>query len=97
MPDTRYEMKLKSCKDLETIQNNSVGQPSRLSEHSWRRHLPHFQLSAGYYFITFSYKRNMKTVETPVLQPSQKDIVFNAIRFLDAELASYGKMRILTE
>ena len=56
-----------------------VGQASRLSDNSWRRHLPHFQLSAGYYFITFStYKRQL-------LQPSQKDCIFNSIRFLNGK------------
>lgn len=69
-----------------SIKQHTVGQASRLSEHSWRRHLPHFQMSAGYYFITFStYKRNRKTGETPVLLPSQKDIVFSAVRFLDGK------------
>jgi REP element-mobilizing transposase RayT len=52
---------------------------SHLSEHLWRRHLPHFQLSAGYYFITFS------TYNRQLLSPLQKDIVFNAIRFLDGK------------
>ena len=56
-----------------------VGQASRLSDNSWRRHLPHFQLSAGYYFITFS------TYNRQSLLPSQKDCVFNAIRFLDSK------------
>lgn len=55
----------------------SVGQASRLSDNSWRRHLPHFQLSVGYYFITFS------TYHRQSLLPSQKDCVFTAIRFLD--------------
>jgi REP element-mobilizing transposase RayT len=57
--------------------SRSVGQASRLSEHSWRRHLPHYQLSVGYYFITFS------TYNRLILQPSQKDCVFHAIRFFD--------------
>ena len=57
--------------------NSPVEQPSRLSEHSWKRHLPHFQLSAGYYFITFS------TYNRQPLQSLQKDCVFNAIRFFD--------------
>ena len=56
-----------------------VGQASRLSEHSWRRHLPHFQLSAGYYFITFT------THNRQILQQSHKDCVFEAIRFLDGK------------
>lgn len=56
-----------------------VGQASRLSDNSWRRHLPHFQLSAGYYFITFS------TYNRQSLLPSQKDCVFDAIRFLDGK------------
>lgn len=57
----------------------SVGQASRLSDISWRRHLPHFQLSAGYYFIIFT------TYKKQPLSLSQKDCVFNAIRFLDGK------------
>ncbi len=56
-----------------------VGQASRLSEHSWRRHLPHFHLSAGYYFITFT------THNRQIMQQSHKDSVFEAIRFLDGK------------
>jgi|GEM_PF-1738648 len=68
---------------------NPIGQPmipvgqasrlpeNRLSEKSWRRRLPHFQLSSGYYFITFS------THNRQPLLPSQKDAVFNAIHFLN--------------
>jgi REP element-mobilizing transposase RayT len=58
----------------------SKGQASRLPEASWKRHLPHFQLSAGYYyFITFTtYKRRL-------LQPSHKDCVLNSIRFWDGK------------
>ncbi len=59
------------------VEQTPVGQASRLSDNAWRRHLPHFQLSAGYYFITFS------TYHRQSLLPSQKDCVFNAIRFLD--------------
>jgi len=54
-----------------------VGQASRLSNNSWRRHLPHFQLSAGYYFIT------LVTYNRILLQPSQKDCIFNALNFLN--------------
>ena len=57
----------------------AVGQASRLSELTWRRHLPHYQLSSGYYFITFS------THDRFQLEPSQKDCVFNAIFFLDGK------------
>ena len=57
--------------------SRDVGQASRLSEHSWRRHLPHYQLSDGYYFITFSTHNRL------ILQSSQKDCVFQTIRFLD--------------
>jgi REP element-mobilizing transposase RayT len=53
------------------------GQASRLSEYSWKRHLPHFQLSEGYYFITFA------TYNRQRLLPSSKDCTFNAIRFWD--------------
>jgi len=56
-----------------------VGQASRLSTKSWERHLPHFQTSAGYYFITF-VTHNRK----PLL-PFQKDCIFNALRFLDGK------------
>jgi len=49
-----------------------VGQASRLSLIKWKRHLSHYQLSSGYYFITFS------THDMFPLQPSQKDCVFNA-------------------
>ena len=59
--------------------HKSVGQASRLSELTWRRHLPHYQLSSGYYFITFS------THDRFQLEPSQKDCVFNAIFFLDGK------------
>jgi REP element-mobilizing transposase RayT len=69
---------------VETTDNLSVGQASRLSnqnlripERYWRRHLPHFQLSSGYYFITFTANNNQS------LSPSQKDCVFNTLSFLD--------------
>ena len=54
-----------------------IGQASRLSEHSWHRHLPHIQLSLGYYFITFT------TYNRQPLSPLHKDCVYNAIHFLD--------------
>ncbi len=57
----------------------SVGQASRLSYQSWRRHLPHYQLEEGYYFVTFA------TTDRMLLQPAQKDIVFDAIKFLDTK------------
>jgi len=57
----------------------NVGQASRLSEHSWKRHLPHYQVAAGYYFITFSTHNRL------LFQPPQKDCVFHAIRFLDGK------------
>ncbi len=54
-----------------------VGQASRLSPITWKRHLPHYQLSIGYYFITFStYKRSP-------LNSDQKNCVLDAIHFLD--------------
>ena len=53
-----------------------VGQASRLSDNSWRRHLPHFQLIEGYYFITFTTYNRQK------LLALQKDCVFKAIYFL---------------
>ncbi len=59
--------------------NHNVGQASRLSEDLWRRHLPHFQIQAGYYFITFTTYKRIK------LQPSQKNCIFNAIHFLDGK------------
>lgn len=61
----------------QTATHHSVGQASRLSEQTWKRHLPHYQLSAGYYFITFAtYKRQL-------LSKASKDCVFNAIAYLD--------------
>jgi REP element-mobilizing transposase RayT len=59
--------------------NHSVGQASRLSDYTWMRHLPHYQLSSGYYFITFT------TYNRLTLPPLQKDCVFNAIRFFDTQ------------
>jgi REP element-mobilizing transposase RayT len=57
----------------------STGQAPSLSESTWKRHLPHIQLAAGYYFVTFvTYDRHH-------LHPSQKDCVLSAIRFLDAK------------
>ncbi len=69
------------------MNTSSVGQASRLSFHSWRRHLPHFQLfgdsrdvcPTGYYFITFT------TNDKRSLLSSQKDSVFNAIRYLGSK------------
>jgi REP element-mobilizing transposase RayT len=58
-------------------EQDPVGQASRLSESSWKRHLPHFQLSDSYYFITFT------TYSRQRLLPPSKDCVFNAIRFWD--------------
>jgi REP element-mobilizing transposase RayT len=58
-------------------EKNPVGQASRLSEYSRRRHLAHFQLSDGYYFVTFT------TYDRQRLLPSSKDCAFNAIRFWD--------------
>ena len=60
-------------------ENQPVRQASRLSEHSWRRHLPHYQLSAGYCFVTFPTHNRLK------LQSSQKDCVFHALRFSDGK------------
>ena len=65
--------------ESQPVESPPVGQASRLSEHLWRRHLPHYQLSAGYYFITFSTYDRLK------FQASQKDCVFYAIRFLDGK------------
>ena len=61
------------------INTSTVGQASRLSDISWKRHLPHFQLSEGYYFITFS------TYNRQTLISLHKDCVFNAIHFLDGK------------
>ena len=58
---------------------SAAGQASRLSELTWRRHLPHYQLAAGYYFITFATHGRL------LLQPSERDCVFNAICFLDGK------------
>ncbi|MBE9546210.1 MAG: transposase [Proteobacteria bacterium] len=60
-------------------ENESVGQASRLSELTWRRKLPHYQLSAGYYFITFATHNRL------LLKPPQKDCVFDAVCFLDGK------------
>ncbi len=57
----------------------AVGQASRLSLIKRRRHLPHYQLAAGYYFITFATHGRL------LLQSSHKDCVFNAICFLDSK------------
>jgi len=59
--------------------NGSAGQASRLSDIKWKRHLPHYQFSFGYYFITFSTRDRFQ------LQPLQKDCVFNAVCFLDGK------------
>ena len=56
-----------------------VGQASRLSNKSWKRHLPHFQLSASYYFIT------LVTYNRTLLQPLQKDCIFNTLNFLNGK------------
>ena len=61
------------------LSKEKVGQASRLSDNSWRRHLPHFQILGGYYFITFA------TYGRQLLQPSQKDCIYDAIRFLDGK------------
>jgi len=65
--------------DMKNGNQLSVGQASRLSLIKWERHLPHYQLSSGYYFITFA------THDRFLLQPQQKDCVFNAICFLDSK------------
>jgi REP element-mobilizing transposase RayT len=58
--------------------NHNVGQASRLSDDFWRRHLPHIQLTSGYYyFITFT------TYNRKTLQSFQKDCIFDAINFID--------------
>ena len=60
--------------------NHNVGQASRLSENFYRRHLPHFQLSSGYYyFITFT------TYNRKTLQPFEKDYIFDAINYMDTK------------
>ena len=56
-----------------------VRQASRLSDKSWERHLPHFQTSFDYYFITFV------THNRRPLIPFQKDCIYNSIRFLDGK------------
>ena len=70
-------------------ENQPVGQASRLSEHSLRRHLPHYQLSTGYCFVTFPTHNRLK------LQSSQKDCVFH-LRRGDAEsLIRQGSAKML--
>ena len=61
-----------SHKPVGQASRKSVGQASRLSLIKWRRHLPHYQLSTGYYFITFATHNRI------LLHPPQKDCVFNA-------------------
>ena len=53
-----------------------VGQASRLSDIKWRRHLPHYQLSSGYFFIAFA------THNRVLLRPLEKDCVFNTVCYL---------------
>ncbi|OGL41150.1 MAG: hypothetical protein A2042_09230 [Candidatus Schekmanbacteria bacterium GWA2_38_11] len=50
-----------------------------MSFNSWERHLPHFQLSGNYYFITFTTHNRM------LLLPSHKECILNAIHFLDGK------------
>ncbi|NWF75078.1 MAG: transposase [Nitrospirae bacterium] len=78
-PPGEPQTELQTEPQVEPPAEPQVGQASRLSEHSWRRHLPHIQLSAGYYFITFT------THNRQFLHPSHKDCVFEAIRFLDGK------------
>ena len=59
------------------MNKKSVGQASRLSPIIKRRHLPHYLLSAGCYFITFSTYKRLS------LNPAQKNCVLDAIHFLD--------------
>jgi len=61
-----------SRKPVGQASRKPVGQASRLSDIKWKRHLPHYQLSTGYCFITFSTHDRLQ------LQPLQKDCVFNA-------------------
>ena len=65
--------------NMKNENQSAVGQASRLTELAWRRHLPHYQMSAGYYFITFSTHKKLP------LQPMQKDCVFNAVCFFDGK------------
>jgi hypothetical protein len=53
--------------------NQYVGQASRLSELTWKRHLPHYQLSSGYYFITFDTHGRL------LLETLKGDCVFNTM------------------
>ena len=57
--------------------NEPAGQASRLSELTWRRRLPHYQLSSGYDFITFC------THDRFLLRPPEKDCVLNKDEFLE--------------
>jgi REP element-mobilizing transposase RayT len=57
--------------------NPSVGQASRLSDKHWKRHLPHYEESRSYYFITFT------TDERRPLTISEKECIFKALLYLD--------------
>ena len=48
-----------------------------MKDHSWKRHLPHFQICNSYYFITFT------THNRRILSDHHKDFIFDAINFLD--------------
>jgi len=66
-----------AVKQQSSVSIPTVGQASRLSTKSWERHLPHFQTSSDYYFITFAtYRRKL-------LNPFQKDIILNTLHFLN--------------
>ena len=60
--------------------NHNVGQASRLSEDFWRRHLPHIQLTSGYYYFVI-----FKTYNRKILHFFQKDCIFNAINLMDSK------------
>lgn len=60
---------------MENCESNIIKNNTLKSNKSWKRHLPHFQLSAGYYFIT------LVTYNRTLLQPFQKDCIFNALIF----------------
>jgi len=59
-----------------TDRNIHVGQASRLSNAPRKRHLPHYEESGGYYFITFA------THKRRPLSESEKECIFKALHYL---------------
>jgi REP element-mobilizing transposase RayT len=45
----------------------------------WKRHLPHYQIDGGFYFITFTTYQRRQLLE------NEKEIIWNAIHFLNGK------------